>query len=252
MEKFSNLPNLAKAVIAVMKDVKNIEKTSNVGVGASAYKGVEDKEVKHAIGEAMERHGLCMLPIGISPNLRIDRWEETTNYNNTPQTKAKQQVFTEVVTKYLLLHESGESVELEGYGHGVDTQDKAAGKATTYAMKYAMLYTFMVPTGKIDDADTTHSNEHAQPPANKPAQQAKPQQPKANTTPQPANAPAPQAVNTPLKVPALTQEQLDKALASDEKGITATLSIIDKGKVAATPAQKKQLEDKLAELKPKK
>jgi hypothetical protein len=39
----------------------------------------------------------------------------------------------------------------------VDTQDKSAGKATTYALKNALLYTFLVPTGTIDDADVTHS-----------------------------------------------------------------------------------------------
>ena len=44
-----------------------------------------------------------------------------------------------VKTKYLLLHESGESLELAGYGHGIDSQDKGAGKATTYAMKNALL-----------------------------------------------------------------------------------------------------------------
>ena len=49
--------------------------------------------------------------------------------------------------------------ELAGYGHGVDNQDKGAGKATTYALKYALLYMFLIPTGKIDDADTTHSDE---------------------------------------------------------------------------------------------
>ena len=46
-----------------------------------------------------------------------------------------------------------------GYGHGIDSQDKAPGKATTYALKYALLYTFMVATGKIDDADSTHSDD---------------------------------------------------------------------------------------------
>jgi hypothetical protein len=63
-----------------------------------------------------------------------------------------------VKTTYLLLHESGESMELQGYGHGVDSQDKGAGKATTYALKYTLLYTFLVPTGKIDDSDNDHSD----------------------------------------------------------------------------------------------
>lgn len=167
-----NTPNLFKAVIAVMKAVKGIDKSMTVGTGTNSYKGVSDKDVKEAIGKAMEEHGLGILPIGIDPKVTIERWEETTQYgNNPPQIKMKQSVFTEAKTRYLLFHESGESVEIEGYGHGVDTQDKAAGKATTYALKYALLYTFMVPTGKIDDADNKHSDDAATPPKQTPQNQ---------------------------------------------------------------------------------
>lgn len=157
--------NLAKAIIAVMKEIKGIEKSTTIGTGNNAYKGVPDYEVKKVIGEAMAKHGLCILPIAVTPTMRIDRWEEVDTYSKaTPQPmKTKQSIFTEVTTKYLLMHESGESVELAGYGHGADTQDKSAGKATTYALKYVLLYTFMVPTGKIDDADATHSGQHETP-----------------------------------------------------------------------------------------
>jgi hypothetical protein len=144
---------LTQAIVNVMKEVKNIEKNLNVGEGKSSYKGVADKDVKHQIGEAMSRNGLCILPINIEPKITVERWVEETNYGP----KTKQSVFTEVKTTYLLLHESGESMEIVGYGHGVDSQDKSAGKATTYALKYALLYVFMVPTGSIDDSDTTHS-----------------------------------------------------------------------------------------------
>ncbi|KIO75254.1 hypothetical protein TH53_21835 [Pedobacter lusitanus] len=150
---------LAKAIISVMKEVKGIEKSMTVGKGDSAYKGVPDQEVKKIIGEAMINAGLTILPIGVDAKTRVDRWEETNSYG----TKTKQSVFTETTTKYLLLHESGESQVLEGYGQGVDSQDKSAGKATTYALKYTLLYTFLVPTGKIDDADTSHSEEHEVP-----------------------------------------------------------------------------------------
>jgi hypothetical protein len=146
--------NLAQAICQVMKEVKSIEKNLTVGEGKSSYKGVADKDVKHLIGEAMTRAGLVILPIGIEPTVKVERWTEDTNYGP----KVKQSVFTEVKTKYLLLHESGQSQEIVGYGHGVDSQDKSAGKATTYALKYALLYAFMVPTGTIDDADNTHSD----------------------------------------------------------------------------------------------
>ncbi len=158
------MKNLVKAVLNVMKDVKSIDKSMNVGNGFNSYKGVADKDVKQIIGKSMEKNGLVILPIEVEPTTQVSRWTET--YNGQP--KQKQSIFTEVKTKYLLLHESGESQILSGYGHGVDSQDKGAGKATTYALKYALLYAFMVPTGKIDDADTTHSDNVATPPPAKP------------------------------------------------------------------------------------
>jgi hypothetical protein len=158
------MKNLAKAILNVMHDVKGIEKNMTVGSGNYSYSGVSDQDVKKIIGESMQNHGLTLLPIDVEPSLHIDSWEETYNGNK----KRKQSVLAEVKTKYLLLHESGESQEISGYGHGVDAQDKSAGKATTYALKYAMLYTFLVPTGKIDDADNTHSNEIPTPAPEKP------------------------------------------------------------------------------------
>jgi len=145
------MKNISNAIIAVMNDVNGIEKNSTVGTGGYSYKGVSDKDVKQTFKKAMAKQGLCILPIKVTPNHEVKRWTE--------KGKGKQQVFCSVTTKYLLLHTSGESIELEGFGHGVDSQDKAAGKATTYALKYTLLYTFLTPTGAIDDADKTHSQE---------------------------------------------------------------------------------------------
>lgn len=157
------MKNLTKAVISVMKAVNGIEKNTTVGSGRNSYKGVNDKDVKAVYKKAMEDNGLCILPISINETTDVVRWEEKTDYGM----KKKQSVFTKVNTKYLLLHESGESIEIAGYGHGVDSSDKGAGKATTYAMKYALLYSFMTPTGDIDDSDKTHSDDVVKPPSRK-------------------------------------------------------------------------------------
>ena len=150
------MKNLVKAVVAVSSEVRNIEKNLNVGTGNFGYKGIADKDVKNVIGKAMIKNGLAIFPVKIEPTVTVEKWEEVNNYK---QIKKKQSVFTEVVTTYKLYHESGESIELQGYGHGVDSQDKSAGKATTYALKYTLLYNFMVATGSIDDSDNSHSND---------------------------------------------------------------------------------------------
>ena len=150
------MKNISKAIIEVMKSVKGMEKNSEVGKGTrSSYNGTKDQDVKEVFNTALAENNLCILPIGIEEETRVDRWEST--YNG--QKQQKQSVFTKVKSKYLLLHTSGESVELSGYGHGVDSQDKGAGKATTYALKNCLLYTFLTPVGKIDDTETTHSNQ---------------------------------------------------------------------------------------------
>ena len=158
------MQKLIKAVLAVMKEVENIDKNMNVGTGRNSYSGVSDKDVKLAFNKAMVKNNLIMLPIQVEGETNVTRWEESTDYG----IKQKQSVLTTVHTRYLLAHESGESVELAGYGHGIDSQDKGAGKATTYAMKYALLYSFITPTGNIDDADKTHSDNIEVPKQKKP------------------------------------------------------------------------------------
>ena len=138
---------LTAAVIQVMKTVKNIEKNMTIGVGNNSYKGVSDKDVKNIIGKAMAENGLVIVPIDIEQATQVDRWEE--NFKGI--VKNKQQVFTEVKTKYMLMHESGEHMEIVGIGHGVDPSDKSAGKAITYALKTTLLNTFLVPTGELDE-----------------------------------------------------------------------------------------------------
>jgi len=155
------MKQIAKAVIAVMNDVKGLEKNSRVGSGKNSYDGTKDQDVKEVFNESLAKNGLCILPIGVEEETQIDRWEGIDPWSkSTPkETKMYQSVFTKVKTKYMLLHESGESIELAGYGHGIDPQDKGAGKATTYALKNCLLYTFLTPVGKIDDTDKTHSDE---------------------------------------------------------------------------------------------
>ena len=151
-----DIVNLAKAMLQVQAAVKGMEKNSKVGAGNASYNGTKDQDVKEVFNEQFTKHGLLIMPIDIQETTNVDRWQETDNYG----TKTKQSVFTKVTVKYLLVHaESGESIELVGYGHGVDSQDKAAGKATTYALKNCLLYTFLTPVGKIDDTETTHSDQ---------------------------------------------------------------------------------------------
>jgi len=147
------MTNITKAIIATMEDIEGVEKGLTVGEGKNAYKGVSDYDVKKLVRKAMMKNGLIIYPIENKTELNIRVYDEGWN----GATKQKQSVFVSVDTKYKVQHVSGESIEISGSGHGVDSQDKAIGKATTYALKYALLYLFLIPTGAIDDTDNQHS-----------------------------------------------------------------------------------------------
>ncbi len=154
------MKNITKAILAVSKEVTAIEKSMSVGTGNSSYKAVSDSLVRNTLRPQMEEQGLVIVPIGVEAKTKVDRWEEVDSYSKTGAMKSKQSIFTEAHTKYMLIHqESGESIELAGYGHGVDSQDKGAGKATTYALKNTLLDLFLITKGEDFDTDATHSND---------------------------------------------------------------------------------------------
>lgn len=168
------MENLSKAIIAVMTDINWVAKNLTVWTWNASYKWVSDKDVKTLLRESMIKNWLSIIPTWVNSKIQIDRWEEVDQYSkSTPKDmKTKQSIFTEVETKYILLHTSWEYIELAWYWQWVDTQDKWAGKATTYALKNTLLNMFLIPTWV--DTDDTHSDD-----LEIPKTQAKENKPKA-------------------------------------------------------------------------
>lgn len=147
------MKEITKAILSVAEQVKSIDKGLKVGAGNSSYKAVGDSDVRNTLRKPMADAGLVLVPTGTVSKSVVERYVD--NYGNN-----KQSVFTEVETTYKLIHqESGESLDLAGYGQGVDSQDKGAGKATTYALKNTLLDLFMITKGTDYDTDATHSDD---------------------------------------------------------------------------------------------
>ena len=161
--KSEKIGKLITAVNKVMLAVNSIEKNSTVGKGDHAYKGTKDMDVKLAFKNEMANNGLAIFQVDVDEETTVSRWEEEKIWNNQSQgIKQKQSVFTKAKVTYLLCHTSEEWIEIVGFGHGVDAQDKGAGKVTTYSLKNLLMYTFLTPSGDIDDTDSTHSDDHKQ------------------------------------------------------------------------------------------
>ena len=148
------MKELINAINSVMEEATNVAKNSKVGKGTKGeYDGLKDVDVKQLLQPLMAKNELAIFQTGMEVFTSHDVWEQTYNGN----VQRKKQVFTEVKVKYTLYHSSGQKMEICGLGYGVDSQDKGAGKAQTYALKMALVYLFLIPVGDIDDTDNTHS-----------------------------------------------------------------------------------------------
>lgn len=134
----------------VMCETEGIEKNLTVGFGGSAYKAVGEASVLNAVKPLLKKHGLVLMPVGIDHEERIDSF--LTAKGETSR------VMTQIKAKYKIVDiDTGEYEILETIGNGVDTQDKASGKAMTYGYKVLLQKTFMLFSG--EDTDNEHSDE---------------------------------------------------------------------------------------------
>ena len=163
------MKNLAKAICQVMAAASHVQKTGNNSFHGYAY--ASDADLLRVIQPAMASAGLAMVPSQIAQT-------------DTKLDKGKVQ--TDVHVQYLLVHTSGETLEIQAIGRGIDKEDKGQYKAMTGALKYALRQTFLVPTG--DDPEV-HSAAHHAPAITQerkksaPAKKSAPRAPKQNTGP---------------------------------------------------------------------
>lgn len=164
------MENIAKAINKVMEEVWGLWKSLTVWTGNNSYKWVSASEAYDTIRKSMIKNWLSIIPSWVSSKIKIDRWEEVDAWSKTtPKAmKTKQSVFTDVDTTYLLLHDSWEFTTVAWYGQWVDSQDKGAWKATTYALKNALINIFLIPTGDMYDTEDTHSKDIEVPQSTKP------------------------------------------------------------------------------------
>lgn len=131
---------LAAKIAKVMEAVGYVAKTGTNS--AQGYKFVQASAVADKVREQLSKLNVSMTPT------QIDVISEGT----TPS--GKQSLLTLRFTWTLTDGDSGETLSFQSVGTGADSGDKAAYKAATGALKYALLTGFLIPTGDDPEADT--------------------------------------------------------------------------------------------------
>ena len=128
----------------VMCETESIQKDTDVGWGKNQYKAVGEKAVLNMMKPLFKKHGLIIFPTEIQANDRVD--------NFLTKDGESSRLMTQVLPKWKIVDvDTGEFEIIASIGNGVDTQDKASGKALTYSLKVALQKTFMLFSGEDSD-----------------------------------------------------------------------------------------------------
>lgn len=144
--------NIYEKMSEAGKEIARVPKNLTVGTGKSQYKAVAEADILKAVKEAEEKYKIFSFPFAHE----IEESRTIITKNDYGE-KESQFVRIKAVYRFLDMENPAEYVEVTAYGDGVDSLDKAPGKATTYADKYALMKAYKIETG--DDSDRSASDD---------------------------------------------------------------------------------------------
>jgi len=137
--------NIYQRLLAISTEIEKVAKNLTVKAGNETYKAVGEGDVLVAVKPLEDSYGVYSYPL--SREILESGIHETKSGTKMLFMREK------VVYRFVNVDKPEEYVDMESIGDGVDSQDKAPGKAATYADKYALLKAYKAQTGEDPDAN---------------------------------------------------------------------------------------------------
>jgi hypothetical protein len=145
--------NIFQRMLAATSEINRVAKNLKVDISKSqSYKAVAESDVLEAVKPIEEKYGIYSYPVSRTI-IKDETYTTQSTYDG--RTSEKNTFFLRVETVYRFVNtdKPEEYIDITTYGDGVDTQDKAPGKAMTYGDKYALLKAYKIQTGDDPDAN---------------------------------------------------------------------------------------------------
>ena len=147
--------NIYEKMLAATVEVGNVAKNLEVGIGKNRYKATGEADVLAAVKKIEAKYGIYSYPIS-REIVASDTYTTTKTYENGNSAESTTLFMRlEIVYRFLNIEKPDEYIDIVSYGDGVDTNDKAPGKAMTYADKYALMKAYKIITGDDPDQDAS-------------------------------------------------------------------------------------------------
>ena len=150
-----NRLNIVQRMLKIQTELQTVEKNLNVVTKSKTgkgYKAVSERDVKDAVKPLEDKYGVYSYAVSselVDSGILTDQRE---GFERKSQFMRIKETY-----RFVNVDDPNDYVEISAFGDGIDTGDKAPGKADTYAGKYALLKAYKISTG--DDPDQEPSPE---------------------------------------------------------------------------------------------
>lgn len=149
--------NIYEKLSMITEEIGVVEKGLKVQVNkTSSYKAVSERDVLDAVKPIEKKYRVYSYPVKREV---IDR--DTLVSENEYGTKNTLFMRIETTYRFVNIDNPSEYTETTVYGDGLDTGDKAPGKAMTYGDKYALMKAYKISTGDDPDKDPSPEQGYA-------------------------------------------------------------------------------------------
>ena len=140
--------NIFQRMSAATEKIAVVAKNLEVGFGGNKYKAVSEADVLAAVKPIEKELGIYSYP---TSRTVID--SDILSFKNSKgEDKTNMYLRVETIYRFVNIDKPEDFLDITTYGDGIDSQDKAPGKAMTYGDKYALLKAYKIQTGDDPDA----------------------------------------------------------------------------------------------------
>ena len=147
--------NIFERVALITAEIGSVTKDLKVGEGEKSYQATSEGSVLSAVKPLEEKYRVFSYAVTREKETQIIEKEYTWNGQQRKIRLVK--VDITATYRFVNIDNPKEYIETISYGTGLDTGDKAAGKAMTYADKYALMKMYKISTGNANDPDSYSS-----------------------------------------------------------------------------------------------
>ena len=151
--------NLFEKLSAIQNELSAVAKNLMVGEGKSSYKAVGEADVLAAVKPLEYKYRVYSYPYSrkIIDNdlITTAKTYEDQRGNKTVTETSRFYMRVETIYRFVDIDDPDYYIDIKTYGDGIDSQDKAPGKAMTYGDKYALLKAYKIITGEDPDQNVS-------------------------------------------------------------------------------------------------